>query len=120
MSVSSADPGERPATHAVSAVRNSVPFRPGYDPRRSAGGMTQAEREFKAALDEKHIPKASRLLSKVYKRGMAGDSKMAELFFKVCGLIKKPTDDAAIEATARKLLDGMLAEARTRHAASGG
>jgi phosphoribosylanthranilate isomerase len=45
---------------------------------------------------------------------MGGDVKAAELFFKVCGLIRKPTDDAAIAETAKALLDGMIAEARAR------
>lgn len=45
---------------------------------------------------------------------MAGDANMAALFFKVCGLIKKPSDDATIQNLARELIDGMLAEAKAR------
>lgn len=86
-------------------------------PSPNPGGISKAERDFRETINAHHIPKASALLAKVYELGMDGDPKMAELFFKVCGLIKKPTDDAAIEATARKLLDGMLAEARARRAA---
>jgi hypothetical protein len=102
------------ATHSLSAVPNSVPFRKGYDARRSAGGLTNAEREFRRLLEEEHIPKASQLLADVFALAQAGDMKAAELFFRVCGLIKKPTDDAAIQEQAKALLDAMMAEARGR------
>ena len=101
---------------AAAVSPHLVPFRRGPDPRRNPGGISPAEREFKAALEAKHIPKASALLEEVYNQGMAGDAKMAELFFKVCGLIKKPTDGAAIQQQARALLDEMMAEARERRA----
>jgi hypothetical protein len=56
------------------------------------------------------------LLASIYERAMAGDMQAAALFFKVCGLIKKPRDDDQIEALARQLLDGMIAEAREQRA----
>lgn len=92
-------------------------FQPGYDPRRR-GPISAAERAFRDALESEHIPQASALLTKVFDAGMAGDAKMAELFFKVCGLIKKPSDDEAIRRLATELLDGMIAEAKARKQAS--
>ena len=98
-----------------------MPFRAGFDSRRNVGPrLSAAELEFRAALEAKHIPKASLLLRKMFKLGMQGDTKAAELFFKVCGLIKKPADDAAIAETAKALLDGMLMEARARRGDAGG
>ena len=90
------------------------PFAKGSDSRRWPGRLSKAELEFRAALDAEHIPKASALLTNIFEAGMGGDVKAAELFFKVCGLIRKPTDDAAIAETAKALLDGMIAEARSR------
>lgn len=78
------------------------------------GRLSRAELEFRRCLDENHIPKASELLTAMFAAGMNGDTKAAELFFKVCGLIKKPTDDAAIAETAKSLLDAMIADARAR------
>ena len=94
-------------------------FQPGYDPRRR-GPISKAERAFRDALEKEHIPRASALLSQVFDAGMAGDARMAELFFKVCGLIKKPSDDEAIRRLATELLDGMIAEAKARKQASPG
>lgn len=90
------------------------PFAHGNDPRRSVGRLSRAELDFKEMLETKHIPKASRLLRKMFTAGMAGDVKAAELFFKVCGLIKKPADDAAIAETAKALIGEMLAATRAR------
>ena len=84
------------------------------------GGFTKAERRFRRALQKEQIPRANGLLTAVYDQAIAGDMKAAELFFKVCGLIRKPTNDADIQELAQKLLDGMIEEARQRRAASGG
>lgn len=94
-------------------------FTSGYDPRRQ-GPLSKAEREFRDLVESEQIPRANDLLTSMFDAGMAGDIKAAELFFKVCGLIKKPSDDAAIQQLAQKLLDGMLEEARARRAANGG
>ena len=103
------------------AVANLKPFGPGPDPRRNMmGPLSKAEREFRALIEAEQIPRANDLLTSMFDAGMAGDTKAAELFFKVCGLIKKPSDDAAIQQLAQKLLDGMLEEARQRRAANGG
>jgi hypothetical protein len=91
-----------------------VPFAKGYDPRRSIGRLSRAELDFRKALDEEHIPKANELLRQVFADAMAGSVKDRELFFKVCGLIRKPTDDAAIAETAKALLDAMIADAKAR------
>jgi hypothetical protein len=94
------------------------PFLPGPDPRRI--GISAAERDFRALIESEQIPRANDLLTSVFDAGMAGDMKAAELFFKVCGLIRKQTDDAALTELAQKLLDGMLEEARARKAANVG
>jgi len=94
------------------------PWQKGPDPRRI--GISKAEREFRQLIEAEQIPRANDLLTSCFDAGMAGDMKAAELFFKVCGLIKKPSDDAAIQQLAQKLLDGMLEEARQRRAANGG
>lgn len=100
---------------AVSAVPNAVPFKRGYDPRRQQGPrLSPAELEFRAALEAEHIPLASSLLRKVFEAGMEGDTKAAELFFKVCGLIQKPGEDAKIAETAKALVAEMIAQARLR------
>ncbi len=83
------------------------------------GPLTKAEREFRSLLESEHIPKASELLTEVFNLAKAGDMKAAELFFKVCGLIKKPTDAALIQEQARALLDAMMAEARSRRTNGG-
>jgi len=95
-----------------------TPWQKGHDPRRI--GISKAERDFRRLIEEEQIPRANDLLTSMFDAGMAGDIKAAELFFKVCGLIKKPSDDAAIQQLAQKLLDGMLEEARQRRAANGG
>jgi hypothetical protein len=103
------------------AVANLRPFQPGHDPRRNVGGpLSPAEKEFRRLIESEQIPRANDLLTSCFDAGMGGDMKAAELFFKVCGLIKKPTDAAAIQELAQKLLDGMLEEARARRAANGG
>lgn len=105
---------------ALSAVPNSVPFKAGYDPRRQQGPrMSPAELEFRRLLEEEHIPRASALLTVICAEAMNGDMKAAELFFKVCGLIKKPSDDAAVADTAKALLGEMIAEAQARRDAAG-
>jgi hypothetical protein len=101
----------------LSAVPNAKPFSSGYDPRRGRGPVSAAEREFRRLVDAEHIPAANALLRAVYKRAMKGDMRAAELFLKACGLIRKPTDDAAIHALASQLLDGMLREATARRSA---
>ncbi len=102
------------------AVANLRPFGPGPDPRRNMSGpLSKAEREFRALMEAEQIPRANDLLTSVFDAGMAGDMKAAELFFKVCGLIKKPTDDSVIQQLAQKLLDGMLEEARARRVSAG-
>jgi hypothetical protein len=105
------------AVAKVSAVPNAVPFKPGHDPRRAAGGMTTAEREFWREVEETHYPRASALLGKMIDKGMKGNEKAALVAFKVMGLIRKQTDAAQIQALAQQLLDGMLEEARARRAA---
>jgi hypothetical protein len=96
-------------------VRNLVPFQRGFDPRRQQGPrLSKAELEFRAELEAKHIPQASALLRKVLADAMEGDMKAAELFFKVCGLLKKPTDDAAIAETARVIVGEMIAAVKAR------
>ena len=116
------------STGAVSAVRPAyqrglVPFAHGHDPRRQAGPkLSPAEIKFREAIEAEHIPLASAALREIHDAGIAaiqagdllGGCKALELFFKVCGLIKKPTDDAAIQETARALLAEMIAEARVR------
>lgn len=103
-------------------VQNAVvgrPFQHGVDPRRSVGRLSRSELEFRRCLDEEHIPKANELLRLIFADAKAGSIKDRELFFKICGLIRKPTDDAAIAETAKALLDGMIAEARARRAEGG-
>lgn len=103
------------ASGSAAGLRNLIPFRPGHDPRRQVGPkLSPAEIEFKAALEAEHIPKANELLRVVYADAIAGSIKDRELFFKVCGLIKKPSDDAAIQETAKALLGEMIAEAKAR------
>jgi hypothetical protein len=105
---------------SASAMRGLVPFKQGYDPRRATGPrLSPAELEFKQALEDEHIPKANELLRQVYADAMAGSIKDRELFFKVCGLIKKPSDDAAIQETAKALLGEMIAEVKARRADPG-
>lgn len=108
---------------ALSPIPNAKPFKAGYDPRRQVGPkLSPAEIEFKAALEKEHIPKASAALAKLYEAGMAalqtGDvlagTKALETFFKICGLIQKPTDNAVIHETAKALIGEMIAEARAR------
>ena len=106
------------AAHTAAPVRRSLgrPFAAGHDPRRSAGGRTRAERHFQEALDAEHIPKASGLLAKVYAQAMEdvpkGKTAMAELFFKVCGLIKKPNNDEEVQRMVQIMFDEAIAEAR--------
>lgn len=125
---------------SASAQRGLVPFARGYDPRRITGPrMSTAELAFRKALDEEHIPKASEALAKIFAQAFEGveyikdsngmfvlgpdgsplavprlDVKAAELWFKICGLIRKPTDDAALQDLAKALVDGMIVEARAR------
>ena len=102
---------------AVSAVAVpvGVPFKRGHDPRRLLGErISPQERAFRAELAAKHIPRASEILSKIGDAALEGDMKAAELFFKVCGLIAKPTDASAIQDMARALLTEMISEARSR------
>lgn len=97
-----------------------VPFRAGHDPRRQVGPrLSKAELEFRRLLEEEHIPRASELLTVICAQAMGGDIKAAELFFKVCGLIKKPTDNAAIQEAAMSMLGEMIAAARARRADPG-
>ena len=114
----------------ASAVRTRglVPFAHGHDPRRSAGGLTKAERDFRAELEAEHIPAASALLRKVYERAMRDvDSDMAatefsppqgptyaQLFFKLCGLMPKGTDKSLIETLVKETLEQAIAAARAR------
>jgi hypothetical protein len=99
---------------APAGLLRGKPFAAGYDPRRSAGPVSVAERNFRRLLEADHIPKASALLTSIYDRAMAGDMAAAAIFFKVCGLIQKPKDDAIIQAQARAMLDAMIEEARVR------
>lgn len=98
------------------------PFGPGHDPRRSLGALTHAERAFKDALDAKHIPKASALLASVHAAAVkglkTGDTRAAELFFKVCGLIKKPSNDEEMRRMVQVMFDEAIAEARRQRADS--
>ena len=91
-------------------------FTAGHDPRRSLGALTLAERAFKEVLEVKHIPKADALLTKVYaaalKRIGSGDTRPAELFFKICGLIKKPSNDEEVRRMVQIMFDEAIAEAR--------
>jgi hypothetical protein len=93
-------------------------FTKGYDARRAWAGITRAEREFRAALESQHIPKASGLLAAVYAQAMVdvpkGKTQMADLYFRVCNLIKKPRDDDQVAALARNLLQSMIAEAQAQ------
>lgn len=90
------------------------------------GGLTKAERAWRRALEERHIPRASGLLDTIYDAAVAayaaGDllagERNAALFFKICGLIRKPNDDANVQELAKQLLDGMLEEARARREAT--
>lgn len=91
-----------------------VPFAAGYDPRRYVPHVSPAEEAFREALEREHIPRACELLAAMFAAGMNGDIKAAALWFKVCGLIQPPTNDAKIAETAKALLDGMIAEARAR------
>ncbi len=109
------------APGTAGALRNIPPegrrFQPGPDPRRNRGQLSIAERAWKTLLDEELIPAAALLARQTFLQGMAGDVRAQELFFKICGRIKKPMNDEEIEAFASKMLDGMLAEARARRAA---
>ncbi|HVT07875.1 MAG TPA: hypothetical protein VHO67_10475 [Polyangia bacterium] len=78
--------------------------------------MSAAERDFRRLLESEHIPKAGALLASIFDRAMVGDIQAAALFFKVCGLIRRPNDDAAIRTLAEQLVDGMVHEARVRRA----
>jgi hypothetical protein len=93
-------------------------FTKGYDARRAWGGITRAEKEFRAALEAEHIPKASALLGQVYAQATLdvpkGKTQMADLYFRVCGLIKKPRDDDQVAALAKNLLQNMIAEAQAQ------
>ena len=91
-------------------------FGPGPDPRRARGNLSEAERAWKKLLDEELIPAAALLARQTFMQGMAGDVRAQELFFKICGRIKKPMNDEEIEAFASKMLDGVLDEARRRAA----
>lgn len=97
----------------LAKVGAATRFKPGSVGNRN-GPLTSAEVAFRRELEGKHIPKASKLLTKIYEAAEGGDMKAAELFFKVCGLIRKPDDQATIQALAKQLLDGMLEEARAR------
>lgn len=109
------------STPAQTAVANLRPFRPGPDPRRNvAGPASVEEREFWSWVREKCFPRARKMLDKMIDQGIDGDEKSALVAFKVMGLIRKQTDEAAIAELAQKLLDGMLEEARARRAANGG
>lgn len=96
------------------SLRNLIPFGPGPDQRRHVWSISKSERDFKAALEAEHIPKASALLTKIYEQAEKGDMVAAALFFKVCGLVKKPSDDATVQALAKQLMDNMLAEVERR------
>jgi hypothetical protein len=110
----------------MSADSNPVPgtslgtgrFAKGYDPRRSYAGITRAEKDFREALEAEHIPKASGLLAAVYAQAMVdvpkGKTQMADLYFRVCNLIKKPRDDDQVAAFAKSLLQNMIAEAQAQ------
>lgn len=103
----------QPAT-VVRIMPEGKRFQRGHDPRRNAGHLSEAERAWKKLLDEELIPAAALLARETFLQGMAGDVRAQELFFKICGRIKKPMNDEEIEAFASKMLDGMLAEARAR------
>jgi hypothetical protein len=104
--------------HTADSVRPVLgrPFAAGHDPRRSAGGRSRSERDFHEALDGEHIPKASALLAKVYAQALKdlqkGKTATAELFFKVCGLIKKPSNDEEVRRLVQVMFDEAIAEAR--------
>lgn len=80
----------------------------------SAGNVTKAEREWREHVDKNEIPRAAALMESTYQKAIAGDMIAAALWFKVCGLIRRTTDDAAIQKLAQELLDGMIAEAKAR------
>jgi len=117
------DGGTTPAAPALSdpRYRGLKPFRPGHDPRRGMGALSPQERDFKRFLAEKQIPKASKAVEALYTEGMKWLKKGKEgpllAWFKVCGLIQKPTDAAAIAEMARAFLGEMIAEAQARRAA---
>lgn len=103
-----------------------VSFKPGFDPRRNAGGMTKAEREWRRAIDEEHIPEANALAHRVRREAIkaydAGDSlggaKNAELYFKVLGLIKKPQTAEEEGAKLGAALSAFLADLKARRDAT--
>lgn len=115
----------------LSAVPNSVPFKRGHDPRRQVGPkLSPAELKFREAIEQEHIPLASAALTELYQagieqlqKGTAGGviagTKAIEAFMKICGLIKKPTDNAAIQEAAMAMLGEMIAVARARRADPG-
>lgn len=105
-----------------------VPFRSGHDPRRLAGPrISPAERELRALIESEQIPKANAALTRLMTRGMdlllsdsandviAGKACL-DSWFKICGLIQKPTDNAVIHETAKAIVGEMIAEARARRA----
>jgi hypothetical protein len=100
-------------TSAVTAgLLRGKPFSPGFDPRRSIGPVSAGERDFRRLLESEHLPKASALLASIYERAMAGDMQAAGLFFKVCGLIKKPNNDEEVRRMVHLMFDSAIAEAR--------
>ena len=100
-----------PVAGDLVAAGAATRFKAGPDPRRQ-GPVSAAEREFRDLVDRKHTPQADALLTKIFDAGMGGDMKAAELFFKVCGLIRRPTDDAAILKLAQELLSAMIERRR--------
>ena len=95
-----------------------TPWKKGYDERRI--GISKAEKEFRDLIEAEHIPRANDLLTSCFDAGMAGDMKAAELFFKVCGLIRKQTDNAALIEMAQNIVNTALEAARAKRAAGGG
>lgn len=108
---------------ALSPIPNAKPFKPGYDPRRQVGPkLSPEEIEFREAVNKHQIPRANDALTKLLDAALAalaegdvlGGSAALERWAKICGLIRKPSDDGAIHETAKAIVGEMLATARER------
>lgn len=116
------------ATQGNGAVRQDhggalIPFGKD-DPRRNPGGITKAERDWRRALEDEHIPRASVLLTAVIDRAMRDaesdgtDSPQgptyAALAFKLMGLMPKGSDRALIQELVRETFQAAIEEAKAR------
>lgn len=104
----------------LNRYRGLKPFTGGPDARRPAGGKSLSERNFRELVDTQHIPKAHALLQLVYGQALKdikkGKTATAELFFKVCGLIKKPSNDEEMRRMVQVMFDEAIAEAQRQRA----